>query len=127
MLPAIFSPTSDGAEVLQDIVSASNLVMRQEDHYEFIHKTLVEVYAAKGTASAPEQFRRRFYDAICEDSDRISRWSMELRFLRTIDGLVFADAFAIRALTRVLARCTGSKEEQGEAIFGLLQKIKHGN
>lgn len=109
-----------GYSILTDIQMISNLIVRDGQHYEYLHKTLLEFFSAQYIASRSAEARREFYDT-CPPL----HWRMELTFLRRLDEVAYAKMVLLPRIEETFARINNqlSDIELLGALEDLLQAV----
>lgn len=83
----------DGTKFKQDIVQVACLMLEDGvDSYTFLHKSIMEYYAAAFVRSLGDENAKMFYSSAIEKS---SGWEETLRFLRSIDSLRYFRDYVI--------------------------------
>lgn len=85
----------DGEAFRHDMVSVAGLLHQEGLRYHFIHKSVVEFFAASFVANSSEEFGRDFYKKL---ATVYFEWRQVASFLQQIDKYKFAKFLGIRAI-----------------------------
>ena len=87
-----------GGAILEDVQIVSNLIIREGDIYEYLHKTIMEFFAARYVLSRSEEARRRVYRGVTK-KHRLY-WNQELRFLSLMDKTLYNEVLLVPAIEK---------------------------
>lgn len=109
----------DSMKFKQDIVQVACLMLEDGvDSYTFLHKSIVEYYAAAFVRSLGDNNAKMFYSSTIEKS---SGWEETLRFLRSIDSFRYFRDYVIPIVnaerTEVLASIVDNSNESIISTF----------
>lgn len=102
----------DPDRFISELTKTVCLMMQDGLEYSFIHKSVVQYYAASFVRTSSEEFGKRFYDLVLK---RRRSWDLELKFLSEIDNYRHAKYYEIPLLNRVAHEIGYSFDSPDEA------------
>lgn len=94
------SCTAEGFQY--DITKVACLMQEEGFDFHFIHKSVLEFYAASFVRNANEDLSRKFYDQLVERPEMFYRWRQVMQFLSQIDKYRYTRYYAIPSITNGL-------------------------
>lgn len=115
----------DGSKFKQDIVQVACLMLEDGvDSYTFLHKSIVEYYAAAFVRSLGDRNANMFYASAIEKS---SGWEETLRFLRSIDSLRYFRDYVIPIVNIEREQVVSAiSDDSNEAIISVFKRLYPG-
>ena len=112
--------TTEAEAFRHDIVKVACLMQEEGYELQFLHKSVLEFFAAEFIAERTEEGAKRFYEQLIGGA--WYPWNQTLSFLSQIDRYRYLKYFEIPCVTAMLAEL-GIDEEVGEDQLALTRKV----
>jgi|GEM_PF-5096044 hypothetical protein len=94
----------------QDVIDKTSLIKQEGNDYSYLHKSILEFFAAKHIKGLSDDTRKEYYEYILKNYS--SKHENVLRFLRVIDDELFHITF-VKKLINLLKETSASLFEKG--------------